>query len=305
MQHGIVLPKHGALAGRDNRFRLSRWLREPLVHFVLLGGVLFAVHQSVAPPRATNRIIVSDAIVRGLRQEHLRQNGSLPTPAEEAALIQRFVDNEILYREAVAQGLDRGDLIVRRRLVQKMEFVLEGEEPIAEPADAELQAYLDAHVDRYAVAERVALTHIFVSTDQHGAAAERVAGDLRQQLAAGADPSALGDPFLRGRDFPLRTERDLAGIFGAPFAAQVMALPPGDWSAPLRSSYGLHLVRVTEHTAGRQPSLNEARSAVFRDWQEERRGVANVAALARLRQRYEVSVEGAGRTAEASEIPAH
>ena len=290
-------------ANTRQRGRLSRWLREPLVHFVLLGAVLFSVHQWVAPPRPTNRIVVSDAIVRGLRQEHLRQNGSLPTPQQEAALIQRFVDNEMLYREAVAQGLDRGDLIVRRRLVQKMEFVLEGEELIAEPTDAELQAYLDAHADRYAVAERVALTHVFVSTDQHGAAAARVAGDLRQQLAAGADPSALGDPFLRGRDFTLRTEQELAGIFGAPFAAQVMALPLGEWSAPVRSSYGLHLVRVTEHSAGRQPSLNEVRSAVIRDWQEERRTAASVAALARLRQRYEVTLEGRGRTAEAAEMP--
>lgn len=291
-------------ANQQQRGHPPRWLREPLVHFVLLGGVLFAVHQWVAPPRVTNRIVVSDAIIRGLRQEHLRQNGSLPTPEEEAALIQRFADNEILYREAVSQGLDRGDLIVRRRLVQKMEFVLEGEEPIAEPTDADLQAYLDAHADRYAVAERVALTHIFVSTDQHGAETERVAGDLRQQLAAGADPSVLGDPFLRGRDFPLRTERDLAGIFGAPFAAQVMALAPGGWSAPLRSSYGLHLVRVSEHSAGRQPALNEARAAVFRDWQEERRAAANVAALARLRQRYEVSVESAAAVASGLSAPA-
>lgn len=284
--------------------RVSRWLREPLVHFVLLGSVVFAVHQWVAPPRLTNRIVVSDAILRGLRQEHLRQNGALPTPEEEAALIQRFVDNEILYREAIAEGLDRGDLIVRRRLVQKMEFVLEGEEPIPEPTDAALQAYLEAHAERYAVAARVALTQVFVSTDQHGADTERTAAALRQQLEAGADPSTLGDPFLRGREFSPRTERDLAGIFGAAFAAQVMTLPAGGWSAPLRSSYGLHLVRVTERAAGRQPSLNEVRTEVLRDWQEERRGAADAAALARLRQRYEVRVEGADGGASGLSAPA-
>lgn len=289
--------------GAQRRQRLPRWLREPLVHFVLLGAVVFAVHQAVAPPRPTNRIVISDAIIRGLRQEHLRRNGALPTPEEEAALIQRFVDNEILYREAVAQGLDRGDIIVRRRLVQKMEFVLEGEEPIAEPTDADLQTYLEAHTERYAVAARVGLTHVFVSTDQHGLDAERTAAELRRQLEAGADPSGLGDPFLRGRDFPLRTERELAGIFGTPFAAQVMALPVGTWSAPLRSSYGLHLVRVTESSAGRQPTLEEVRAVVQRDWQEERRTATNAAALARLRQRYDVSVESSGRTAEASEMP--
>jgi peptidyl-prolyl cis-trans isomerase C len=268
-------------------------LREPLVHFVLLGVVVFAVHRWVAPPPRGNRIVVSEAILRGLRQEHLRQNGALPSPEEEAALIQRFVDNEILYREAIAQGLDRGDLIVRRRLVQKMEFVLDGEDPIAAPTDAELQAYLQAHAERYAVAARVALTQVFVSTDQHGADAERIAAELRAQLAGGADPSALGDPFLRGREFPQRTEREVAGIFGAPFAAQVMTLPIGEWSGPLRSSYGLHVVRVSERRTGRQPALREVRAAVLRDWEEERRAAVNAHALARLRQRYVVSVEGA------------
>jgi peptidyl-prolyl cis-trans isomerase C len=273
--------------------RRSRWFREPLVHFVLLGAVVFALHQWLAPLRQANRIVVSEAILRGLRQEHLRQNGALPTAAEEAALIQRFVDNEILYREAIAQGLDRGDIIVRRRLVQKMEFVLEGEEPVPAPSDAELQAYLRTHAERYAIAERIALVHVFVGTDQHGPDAEPLAAALRTQLAAGADPSALGDPFLRGGTFPLRTQGELAGVFGAAFAAQVMALPVGGWSEPLRSSYGLHLVRVTERSAARQPGLQEVRTAVLRDWEEERRVAANAQALARLRQRYAVSVEGA------------
>jgi peptidyl-prolyl cis-trans isomerase C len=274
--------------------RRWRWLREPLVHFVLLGSLVFAVHQWLAPPRPTNRIVISDAVLRGLRQEHLRRTGALPSAAEEAALIQRFADNEMLYREAVAEGLDRGDLIVRRRLVQKMEFVLEAEDPIPEPSDAELQAYLDAHAERYAIAARVAMTQVFVSTDQHGADAERLAGALRTQLLAGADPATLGDPFLRGRDFTMRSERDLAGIFGAPFAAQVMGLHTDSWSAPLRSSYGLHLVRVTQRSPARQPTLQEVRSAVLQDWEDEHRTAANAQALARLRQRYEISVEGAG-----------
>lgn len=277
----------------ERRPRRARWVREPLVHFVLLGAVVFAVHQWVAPSRPANRIVVSDAILRGLRQEHLRQNGAPPTAEEEAGLIQRFVDNEILYREAIAQGLDRGDIIVRRRLVQKMEFILDGEDPTPEPTNAELQAYLEAHAERYAVVERVTLTHVFVGTDQHGSDAERIAAELHAQLAAGADPATLGDPFLRGRDFPQRTERDLAGIFGVPFAAQVMVLPTGEWSGPLRSSYGLHLVRVSDRSAARRPALQEVRATVLRDWEEERRAAASAQALARLRQRYEVRVEGA------------
>ena len=284
--------------------RVTRWLREPLVHFVLLGGVVCAVYQWVAPPRPTNRIVVADAIVRSLREEHVRRTGAPPTAEEEAAMIQRFVDNEILYREAINEGLDRGDLIVRRRLVQKMEFVLESEDPIPEPTDAELQTYLDAHAAHYAVPARAALTHVFVSTDQQGADAEPLAAALRAQLEAGADPSTLGDPFLRGRDLPLHSERDLAGIFGAAFAAQVMSLPTGSWSPPLRSSYGFHLVRVSEHRDSRQPALQEVRSAVQNDWQEERRSAANATALASLRRRYEVVVEGAGGVARGWSAPA-
>lgn len=281
----------------------GRWLREPLIHFVALGATLFAVHRWVAPPALTSRIVLSESVIRGLREEHLRRNGALPTAGEEAALMQRFIDNEVLYREALALGLDRGDIIVRRRLVQKMEFLTEDLEPISAPTESELQAYLDAHAERYSVAARVTMTHVFASTDRHGEDADAVAARLRSQLMAGADPSGLGDPFLRGRDFAKYTERELGAVFGAPFAARVMSLPIGSWSEPLRSSYGLHLIRVAERSAGHQPSLAEVRAAVQRDWQEERRTEANRAALARLRQRYQIRFEGPSMAALASEFP--
>jgi peptidyl-prolyl cis-trans isomerase C len=264
-----------------------------VLHFIVLGAAVFALHRAVAPPVPGKRIVLSESVIRGLRQDHLRRYGTLPTPVEEAALIQRFIDDEILYREALALGLDRGDIIVRRRLVQKMEFLTEDMEPIPEPRDAELQAYLDTHADRYAVADRVAMTHVFAANDGHPEDVSVRAARLHEQLAAGADPSRLGDPFLRGRDFPLHSERELAGIFGAAFAARVMSLPVGSWSEPIRSSYGLHLVRVTQRYAGHHPNLNDVRTAVRHDWQEERRAEANRDALARLRQRYEILIDSA------------
>ncbi len=272
---------------------LRHSLKEPVLHFIVLGTAVFALHRAIAPPVPGKRIVLSESVVRGLRQDHLRRYGTLPTPVEEAALIQRFIDDEVLYREALSLGLDRGDIIVRRRLVQKMEFLTEDMEPIPEPRDDELQAYLDAHVDRYAVPERVAMTHVFTANDGHQEDASVRAAQLREQLAAGADASRLGDPFLRGHDFPLHSERELAGIFGAPFAARVMSLPPGPWSEPIPSSYGLHLVRVTQRQPGRSPSLSDVRVAVRRDWLEERRAEANRAALARLRQHYEIRIDGA------------
>ena len=281
--------------------RIIRWLKEPLLHFLVLGTALFALYRWIAPPPLNNRIVLSEALLRGLRQDHLRRNGALPTADEEQAMIQQYIDNEVLYREALAMGLDRGDVIVRRRLIQKMQFLTEGMEPLPEPTDAELQAFLDAHTARYAEPARVALTHVFVSTDRHGANAERLAIDLQAQLAAGAEPSALGDPFLRGRELPLTAERDLAGIFGPQFAAAVLTLPVGSWSAPIRSSYGLHLVRVSAHTDAHTPDLATARTSVVRDWKDAHQADADRAALARLRHRYDIRIEGTGIAAQSGD----
>jgi hypothetical protein len=282
--------------------RIRRWLKEPLLHFLLLGAAVFALHRWVAPTPLDTHIVLSESVLHGLRQDHLRRNGALPTGGEETALIQRYIDNEVLYREALALGLDRGDIIVRRRLVQKMEFLTEGLDPIPEPTDDALQAYLDAHAERYAVLDRVTLTHVFAGADRHGPAAPQLVAQWREQLGAGADPSTLGDPFLRGRDFAAVTERDLGGIFGSGFAAQVLTLPVGTWSAPIASSYGVHTVCVIAHTAGRRPALAEVHEAVRRDWYDEHRADANRAALARLRQRYDIRIEAPSGTAQASEV---
>lgn len=268
----------------------GRWLKEPVVHFMVLGVAVFAAYRWLTPTIPANRIMLSDDLVRGLRQDHVRRSGEFPTAAQEAALLQRYVDTEILYREALALGLDRGDIIVRRRLVQKMEFILEGAEPAPEANDTALQTFLDTHIDRYAVAERAALTHIFASADKHGPNAERAAAAWREQLLAGADPARLGDPFARGRDFPPQTERELAGAFGPAFAASVMHLPVGTWSDPLRSSYGVHLVQVTKRSPGHRPTLAEVRATVLRDWREQQRSAGTRAALRRLRGQYDIHV---------------
>jgi len=272
---------------------VGRWLREPLLHFVVLGAVVFALHRLLAPPAPSRQIVVTEALRRGMRQEHLRRQGAAPTAAEEDAIIQRYVDTEVMVREALALGLDRGDIIVRRRLVQKMEFLNEGLEPISEPTDADLQAYLDAHEERYALAERVSLEHVFVSASGHPIDGEAVAVELREQLLAGADPARLGEPFLRGREFRGQSERDLAAIFGPAFARAVVGLRPEEWSKPVASSYGLHLVRVSERQAGHRPALDAVRREVRRDWQEERRDAAARAAFHRLRERYDIRIEEA------------
>lgn len=272
--------------------RIGSWLREPVVHFLVLGAVLFGAQRWVTVAAPGNRIALTDEFVRGLRQDHLRRTGEWPTAAQQEAMVERYIDTEVLYREALALGLDRGDIIVRRRLVQKMEFLLEGAEPLPDPTDDELGVFLDAHADRYGSPDRVGITHVFAAEGRQGIPADRALAEWRSALVAGADRVALGDPFMRGRTFEAQSERQLTGVFGGSFAAAVMALPVGEWSAPIRSSYGVHLVRVTERVPGRRPPLAEVRDAVVRDWRERQRTDANRAALRRLRERYNIQVAG-------------
>jgi hypothetical protein len=175
-----------------------------------------------------------------------------------------------------------------------MEFLIENTEPVPAPSDAELGEFLSSRADRYASPARTTFTHVFVSARHPGGDAAGAALALKTQLDAGADPATLGDPFLRGREFRLHAQGELANIFGAAFAAAVMALPENTWSGPVRSSYGEHLVRVTEKRAGTGPELAAVRERVERDWREARREVVNREAHTRLRAHYEVRVEGAG-----------
>jgi hypothetical protein len=227
-------------------------LREPLLHFCLIGSSLFALYHFVHPRR--DRIVLSPSFVEGLRKEAQTRTGRPPTPKEEAALIQHFVDEEILYREAISLGLDRGDVIVRRRLVQKMEMLTN---PAAEPTQEELEAYLRAHASRYEAPPRVSFHHVFNG----------------------------GQPFIAGRSWSQKSEQEIAALFGDELARAVMSLTPGQWSPPLRSRFGTHQVFVDEKFPA-EPGRVSPR--VREDWLRDRRKQLDETALAQLRTRYTV-----------------
>jgi hypothetical protein len=260
---------------------------------VVIGLGLFGLHAAVARRAPSPHIVVSASFLDGLRREQATRNGRPPTPDEERGLIDRFVDDEVLYRQALALGLDRGDLIVRRRLVQKMEFVLRGAAPPPEPSPAELQAFLDAHAERYGGKRAVSFRHVFLSRDRRGEGARDDAGKLLVALRAGADPGGVGDPFLQGAAWRARTEPEIAVIFGDAFAKAVVDLPPGAWSEPIRSSYGEHLVRVDERVEASAPALATVLARVHDDWLSARRDDDDRASLRRLRELYVIDVEAA------------
>jgi hypothetical protein len=258
---------------------------------LVLGALLFVVHRAVAPPSASQEIVVPADALSGMREEFRRRTNRMPSATDEQAMLENWIDDEVLVREALAMGLDRGDTIVRRRLVQKMEYLLDNTETLPTPTDAELETFVKAHADRYASPARVSFSHVFVSAQRAGAGAADEAAALKAELDEGADPAPRGDPFLRGRELRLHSQPELAGIFGPSFAAEVMQLPEGAWSRPIRSTFGVHLVRVTEKRAGIEPTLDAVRTRVERDWRDERRRMLDREARERLRARYHVSVE--------------
>jgi hypothetical protein len=271
-------------------------LREPLVHFLLLGTILFGVFALVGDRgRArAGHIVVTPGHIEHLTIGFTRTWQRPPTAQELAGLIDDYIREEVLYREAVAMGLDRDDTIVRRRLRQKLEFLTEETVETAAPSEAELQTFLQQHPDTFRVEPRLAFQHVYLSRARRGDAMDTEARQLLAQLRtsdAATDTAAPGDPFLLPSEFALSSRSEIARLFGDVFATQLQDLEPGRWAGPIESGYGLHLVYVRERVDGRVPALAEVRQAVQRAWLVARRQAVNEQFYQRLRARYTVVVE--------------
>ncbi len=204
------------------------------------------------------------------------------------------IREEILYREAIALGLDRDDTIIRRRLRQKMEFLPQDLVEQVEPTDAELRTYLRENADAYQVETRVSFQHIFLDLEQREAHAEKDALDLLAELndhSRSVKPSTLGDPILLPYDLESLSESEVAGMFGQEFASHLAEIEPGGWTGPVISGYGLHLVRVRERLPARMPELSEVRNTVERDWEFMRRQELDDQFFRSLKERYVIEVQ--------------
>jgi hypothetical protein len=275
---------------------MRRWLREPLLHFVLIGLAIFVAFRVLGPDdRPQSSIVVTQGIIDGQIAAFSRTWLRPPTPEEVDGLIREYVREEVYYREGLALGLDRDDTVIRRRLQQKLEFVAEAQGMAAEPTDEQLRTFLEAHADQYRTDERVSFVHVYLNTERRGPTLARDVEQLLGELRAGGaslDPAALGDVTMLERAFADTTLRDVAAQFGDAFAARLAQLPVGQWQGPVESAYGTHLVLVSERTEGRAPGLDEVRDAVRRDWLNEQRIAANARFYQSLLQRYTVTIEG-------------
>ncbi len=280
---------------------LNKWLREPLLHFLLLGALLFglyaAANNSGLESKSGNRIEVLASDIDQLRENWTKQWGSPPTEEQLQWLIDEFVRQEVLYREALALGLDRNDHIVRRRLVQKMEFLSKDLALLEEPIEDELAAYFLDNRERYRTPTRVSFSHIYFNQDQRGDAAEQDAHRMLAQLQTEGEqesdlsPRERGDPFMLPYNYSDQSPAEVKQLFGENFARELFAGEPGAWQGPVASSYGWHLVRVHERSSSRLPELAEVRDEARRDLMTELLKQANDSMYTRLRDRYEVVVD--------------
>ncbi|MBX3249655.1 MAG: peptidyl-prolyl cis-trans isomerase [Myxococcales bacterium] len=260
---------------------VRRWLREPLVHFVALGALIFALDRARGDEEEP-ALVITDAFVEGLRHETVRSTGA--AARDEDAVVRGFLREEALVREAARLGLAEGDVIVRRRLAQKMEFLLRSTAPIEPPTDAQLFAFLRAHPGRYRLPARVRYRHVFFDRrarrDPHADA--RAALDALRAAPDEPRPEAHGDLFLGGYAFPDADPRRVEVDFGADFVAALRAAPLGEWSGPVDSAVGVHLVRVDARRASEEPALADVHAQVSADWEDARRDEALEAAVRAL-----------------------
>ena len=288
---------------------LLAWLREPLLQFLLLGAALFLLYRALHgnEPTSPRSIVVPASRVEALAENFARTWMRPPSPAELKGLVDDYVAEEVYYREAMAMGLDRDDIVIRRRLRQKMEFVTD-DMATNEPAkDAELQAYLGAQRDKFLEPTRLTFQQVFLSREGRGEAVQSDAVRLLAKLRTGkveADSARLSDATLLPPTMESATPQDIDNAFGKEFEEAVASAPVGQWSGPVTSSFGVHLVRVEQRAAGVLPPLEKIRAAVNREWEAERRKQAKEALLRQLLSKYDVTIEGPlgdalGRTAEA------
>ena len=275
---------------------MRRLAREPLLHFLLLGAVIFVVWGLTSRNDGTRpgAIVVTEARIASLAAAFARVWQRPPTTTELDGLIRDYVREEVMAREAMALGLGRDDTVIRRRLRQKLEFVTDDVAALAEPTEEQLRTYLSQYPEAFRAEARFSFNQVHLDPGRRGDNLARDAAHLLaglEQAGLRADVSALGDSRMLDHQFVRLPAGDIDRQFGKGFAAKLAALAVGRWHGPIESGFGVHLVLVRDRTEGRVPTLADVRDAVRRAWMNTRRQEANEKFYQALLRRYTVTIE--------------
>ncbi len=275
------------------------WLREPLFHFLIIGSLIFVIFSALNREEyasSGSSIVVTASDIERLSDAWSRKWNRPPTEQELAGLVEDYIREEVYYREALALGLDHNDTVLRRRLMQKMEFLSNDLADLSTPDENALNQFLLENQDRYEIPARVSFTHIYFSFDSRGEKAHSDAKRVLSELTAGpgAYPRTFdrGDSFMLGYDFARATPLEVDRLFGNSFGDRLFELETNAWQGPIESGYGLHLVRIDERIDSLMPELAQVIEEVRRDWMYEQRQKTNEEIYRKLKERYEIVVEG-------------
>ena len=273
------------------------------MHFLAMGALVFVLFHFAArgskAPEST--IVVSGGRIEQLAIGFTRTWHRSPTEQELDGLVEDYIREEVLYREALAMGLDKNDTIVRRRMRQKLEFLTEDATAAVSPTDQDLQRWLDKHSDKFRAEPQWAFRQIYFSADRHGESGTAAASNALARLTGAGkniDASQLGDATLLPHELPLSRLDEIASAFGDEFAQAITHLESGRWAGPVQSGYGWHLVYVSEHTAGRPSQLADVHEAVQREWLAARRREIVDSTYSKWREKYVVVVDAPSRQAD-------
>jgi hypothetical protein len=275
---------------------IARWLREPLPQFLVCGLLLFVgyhlLNRNPDPREQPGRIELTADDVQQIRIAWLAQGRAELGPEQLQHLIDAKVREEILYREALALGLDKGDTIVKRRLAQKMEFLFEDVAALREPTSDELKAWFEKHAERFTLPARVTFRHLYFSPDRRDGRARADAASALEKVAGqpvdSPDVAALADPFMLQDYYGDRSFDEVAKTFGPPFAQALFQVSPGTWQGPIESGYGWHVVWVESIAPARVPAFDEVAGDAKTGWIEDQRAEIRQKAFEAMRARYEV-----------------
>ncbi len=291
-------------------FRLSTLIREPLVYFLIIGALIYMLYGLFSEPvdgKPDNTITITAGEIDWLETSWKKRWMRAPTPEERQGLIKAYVKESVMYREALAMGLDRDDTTIRRILAQKLEFLTQDLVKPAPPAEEDLKAYFIAQVDRYQPPDLITFTQVFIDPDKRGDQTLRDAEEIKVKLKALGQPTEgsgeFGDPFMLQRYYPERAESEISKLFGREFARAVFGLSPGQWHGPILSGYGTHLVYVHHRTEAPPVTFAAVQDRVRQDWESDKRRELNDKFIANLRARYDVIIEDQASDGGSAAVP--
>ena len=275
-----------------------RLLREPLLHFAAIGAViyiLYGVFAEALPEADDKTIVVSAAEIEWMQTSWQQRWNRPPTEVEMDGLVQQYIKETVLYREALTMGLNRHDQVIRRRLAQKLEFLAKDLVALTPPTEEELQEYFAAHQERYEAPTRYTFTQVYIDRDKRGNAtlddAETIKARLIAEGDAIEDPASLGDRFMLQNYYPAKEPLEIQKSFGSGFTESLLELSPGEWHGPVLSGYGVHLVFISHIIEPPVTVFEDVREFVTQDWKTDKGEELNEKFYANLRDQYKIIIE--------------